>query len=120
MEQALFKAGIPACISKTGSVFESKEAISMTDLLSAVLEPERSNYIKAALSSDLFKLSGNEIFELNTDEEAWFQWQNQFREWKNIWNEYGFIRMIQSIFHSPKTISSKKGKIEKKVEFFHL
>ena len=67
INSALSAAGIPSFISKTGSVFDSNEAIEISDLLAAVLEPENSGFISAALCGGLFGLSGMDIFLLNTD-----------------------------------------------------
>ncbi len=67
MNNALSAAGIPSYISKTGSVFDSKEAIEISDLLAAVLEPENTGFINAALCGGLFGLSGMDIFLLDPD-----------------------------------------------------
>ncbi len=64
---ALSSAGIPSYISKTGSVFDSNEAIEMADLLAAVLEPEKSDFMSAALCSGIFGLSYMDICLLNYD-----------------------------------------------------
>ncbi len=109
MNNALSCAGIPSYISKTGSVFDSKEADEIADLLAAVLDPDNSGFMGAALCSDLFAVSDMDIFLMNSDDSLYHQWHLMFRNWKSLWENNGIIRMLQDIFHSEYAMYGREG-----------
>ncbi|MCK5097729.1 MAG: UvrD-helicase domain-containing protein, partial [Desulfobacteraceae bacterium] len=96
---------IPSHIYSNDSVLDSKEAQAITDLLWAVLEPENLNFVKAALLTDVFEFTGNDIDDLDSIEGAFSDWQEKFKSYQILWAKHGFIRMIQQIFYSPEAFS---------------
>ncbi|MFH1156533.1 MAG: exodeoxyribonuclease V subunit beta [Pseudomonadota bacterium] len=120
MEEALSRQGIPAFVSKTGSVFDAPEALALTDVLTAVLQPGNSGFVKGALCSDMFRLSG--ILVAGLDEDGLQAWTNRFREWKGLWEKHGFMRMIQDLLHSPEVLSPAGSDLSERglTNVFHL
>jgi len=108
INNALNVHNIPAHIYSTGSVLDSRQAMGMTDILNAVLTPGNHSFIKAALVTEVFEFTGNEINELNSDKEAFSLWQARFRHYHDLWVNHGFIRMIQEIFYSNEAFSKEK------------
>ena len=72
-------------MSKTGSVFDSVQAIELNDIICAVYEPDNTSLIKAALCTSVFNFTAQEIEELDLDEAIYFQWHNFFSDSKKKW-----------------------------------
>lgn len=52
--KALSRAGIPAVMCATGSVLESEEAVSLRDLLEAILNPRSTSVVRRAAACEYF------------------------------------------------------------------
>ncbi len=100
VHQALADVNIPSYLSKTGSVFDSREAVELYDILAAVYEPDHVGRLKAALVSSVFGFSGKMLAELDLDEKQLWRHQDQFRRFKDLWEQKGFVSMIMALFHS--------------------
>ncbi len=96
---ALAQKNIAAFISKTGSVFDSPQAVALNDILWAVFRPDRISFMKAALATSVFGFSMAQLWTLSP--EVLEQWQERFQEYKQIWEKKGFIAMIMALLHSP-------------------
>ncbi|MCK5312520.1 MAG: UvrD-helicase domain-containing protein, partial [Desulfobacteraceae bacterium] len=122
ISKALKLHKIPSHIYNNDSVFESKEAAAMTDLLCAVLEPENDGFVKAALLTGIFEYTGNDIDDLNSVEGIFSVWQERFKNYQTLWIKYGFIRMIQEIFYSQDAFSKDHTFISERTltNFNHL
>ncbi len=107
INRALELYNIPSHIHSNDSVFESREAGDITVLLHAVLEPDNTGYVRAALLTGIFDFSGNDLDDLDQEEGAFAAWQQRFLSYHNIWQDHGFIRLIQHIFHSDKAFSKE-------------
>lgn len=119
---ALSACNIPSYLSKTGSVFESRQAIDLHDILWAVMNPDHKGSIKAALCTSVFKFSLDRILELDTDEALFFTWQDRFRDYKEIWKVKGFVSMIMTVFHSDDAFLKTNLQINERelTNFYHL
>ena len=91
MQIALRQLSIPSVLTSGESVFQSQEAIDLLRVLQAVSEPSKNELIKIALATDIFGLSGNDIWDLNENEIAWGDWTANFKRWNNLWQSRGFI-----------------------------
>ena len=105
---------IDSHIYSSDSLFNSKEAIEMTDLLWAVLEPEDAGLIKAALLTNIFEFNGNDIDDFKKNNKAFAVWQERFKEYRALWQNHGFIRLIQAIFYSEQAFSKDKTSLTKR------
>ncbi|MCP3951021.1 MAG: UvrD-helicase domain-containing protein, partial [Desulfobacterales bacterium] len=85
ISKALKSYQIPSHIYSNDSVFDSKDAVEMTDILYAVSEPENDGYIKAALLTDVFEFTGNGIDDLGREEGAFSIWQEKFKNFQSLW-----------------------------------
>ncbi|MCP4023477.1 MAG: UvrD-helicase domain-containing protein, partial [Desulfobacteraceae bacterium] len=122
VQQALTLVGVPSFLSKTGSVFETKEAMDMLDLLCAVQEPGNMGLLKAALCTGIFNYSGNMIADIEKDEQQIMFWLERFYEFKETWDNKGFISMIQSVFHWDSAFLNPDNPLSERVltNFYHL
>jgi exodeoxyribonuclease V beta subunit len=108
---ALAELKIPSYLSKTGSVFDSQEAIELYDILAAVYEPDHTGLLKAALCSCVFGFSGQMLADLDRDEQQLWKRQDQFRGFKDTWEQRGFVSMIMGLFHSDDAVLRPFSKV---------
>ena len=122
IHQALTDLNIPSYLLKTGSVFDSREAIELHDILLAVYEPDHFGLLKAALSSSVFGFSLGMLADLDQDEETLWRWQDQFREYKDTWEQKGFVSMIMDLFHCDQGVVRVSSELSERVltNFYHL
>ena len=122
VHQALADVNIPSYLSKTGSVFDSREAIELYDILSAVYEPDHPGRLKAALASSVFGFSGVMLADLDLDEKQLWEQQDKFRGFKDIWEQKGFVSMIMALFHSDDGVLRASSGLRERglTNFYHL
>jgi exodeoxyribonuclease V beta subunit len=120
--QALSAVNIPSYLSKTGSVFDSREAIELYDILTAVHEPDHIGRLKAALSSCVFGFTGEMLADLERDESQLWKQQDQFRGFREIWEQKGFVSMIMALFHSDDGVLRTSSELSERglTNFYHL
>lgn len=122
IQQALSNLDIPCYLSKTGSVFESSQAIDLHDILWAVYNPDHKGFIKAALCTSVFHFTSDMISELDDQEELFFKWQDQFRRYKQIWDTKGFVSMAMELLHCPEAFLKTNSTLDERelTNFYHL
>ncbi len=98
MQDALREREIPSVLVSVASVFDTKEAGDLAHLLRAVAEPGRPDKLRTAMGTDLLGLTGNRICELQKDEDGWERWVQQFRAWRDRWEQAGPIQMLREVF----------------------
>ncbi len=122
VQKALSFKGIPSYLSKTGSVFDSKEALDLYDILWAVYQPENKGSLFAALCTSVFNFSSQSITDLNQEEDQFFEWQDRFRQYRILWETRGFVTMIMALFHSEAAFLKKETGLNERglTNFYHL
>ncbi|MFH0845747.1 MAG: exodeoxyribonuclease V subunit beta [Pseudomonadota bacterium] len=97
VQEALSALYIPSVLHSTLNLFDSDEAMEMGRLLAAIVEPSNEKIIKAALTTDILGLKGEEIDPLMEVPSRWERWLVAFREYHRLWRQRGFIRMFRSL-----------------------
>ncbi|MDA3789288.1 MAG: exodeoxyribonuclease V subunit beta [Desulfobacula sp.] len=122
VQKALSDLNIPSYLSKTGSVFDSSQAIDLHDILWAVNNPDNKGYINAALCTSVFGFSSDKIVSLDKKEDLFFKWQDRFREYKQIWETKGFVSMAMALFHSDEAFLKGNLSLDERgmTNFYHL
>ncbi|HRD65519.1 MAG TPA: exodeoxyribonuclease V subunit beta [Candidatus Competibacter sp.] len=92
----LLRLGVPSVQHADDSVFVSDEALQLEWLLAAVAEPGDEGRVRTALASDLFGLSGEELYRLREDEQAWARWLERLQDDRELWREHGFMRFFRA------------------------
>ena len=100
VQEQLIRAGIHSVLHSTGNLFESDEALQMERVLAAVAEPNQERLLKAALATDLMGVSGEALDRLTEGEAGWEIWLSRFREYYDLWERGGFIRMFRDFMLS--------------------
>ncbi len=104
VEKELSALGIPSVRYQTGDIFDAKEAGSLSQLLPAVASPSDEARIKGALSTEIMGLSGTEIDGLTRNESDWEAWIVRFREYHELWNRKGFMRMFNALLEKENVL----------------
>ena len=105
MQRALAERSVPSVLYSTESLFDSHEAMEMERFLAAVAEPGEEALLKAALSTDMVGVSGEELERLTLDEGRWEQWLVKFRHYHELWQKGGFIRMFRTFLEEEKVLT---------------
>lgn len=97
VQEALQRARVPAVLYGSESLFATLEAQDLAYLLAAILEPSDERRIRAALSTALLGMNGEQIYQLRHDEQTWDAWLQTFHAYHERWRQQGFIRMFRSV-----------------------
>jgi len=105
MQRALAERAVPSVLYSTENLFDSHEAMEMERFLAAVAEPGEEALVKAALSTDMVGVSGEELERLMLDEGRWEQWLVKFRHYHDLWQGGNFIRMFRAFLEEEKVLT---------------
>ena len=78
-----------------GNLFDTDEALEMSRVLSAIGSPNHEPLLKVALATDILGKRGEDLEKLGRDEAEWEDWVVKFREYNELWEKRGFIRMFR-------------------------
>lgn len=93
----LEQEGIAVVLRSGQSVWASPEAQSLIIALDAIAHCGRPQRLRAALLSELFDVSINELEALFEDDQRWELWSERFRSWRSLWQERGFMTMWRDL-----------------------
>jgi len=96
MQQVLTNLQIPSVLYSRDNLFTSDEVIEIELVLQAIADPSNENLIKAALTTDMLGVSGNQLYQLMNDDRAWQQYLSRFQDYNYQWQNVGFIQMYHS------------------------
>ena len=69
--------------------------MEMSRVLEGMANPNRERAIRTALATDMMGVDGEKIEALQRDEGGWEEWLSRFREYYELWEKQGFIRMFR-------------------------
>ncbi|MBU2631481.1 MAG: exodeoxyribonuclease V subunit beta, partial [Proteobacteria bacterium] len=122
VQKALSDAKILSYLSKSGTVFDSRQAIDLHDILWAVIHPDNKGFVNAALCTSVFGYSSEKIAALDQNETQFFKWQDRFRAYREIWETKGFVCMVMALFHSDEAFLKTNFGLDERglTNFYHL
>ena len=97
IQEALNCLGIPSVQHGSATIFETREALDILRILRAAAEPARSSLIREALLSAVIGLSANEVFALESDDDAWEVWLMRFRALHDAARTAGVIALASRL-----------------------
>lgn len=99
LQEALRKRNIPSVLYSSESLFASREAADLLQVMTAVAEPNQEEKIRAALVTELIGKSGNELARLIEDTTAWGEVLDEFRLYHELWlrPRQGFMIMAAAL-----------------------
>ena len=95
MQKALLRIGVPTVLFNSGNIFESQEAMEMERILAGIITHGNIKAIKAAMTTDLFGISGDVLADLMNGQKDWEDWLIKFATYHEYWQNNGFISMFR-------------------------
>ncbi|MBS1223222.1 MAG: exodeoxyribonuclease subunit beta [Proteobacteria bacterium] len=117
IREQLLRLRVPSVQHVDDSVFASAEAGQLEGVLAAVLEPGDEGQVRAALAGDLFGLSGEALYQLRDDEQAWARWLEIFQSYRQQWRDEGFIHFFRAWLNEQAVAVHKSKGLEYPVVF---
>jgi exodeoxyribonuclease V beta subunit len=99
IRDALFNLDVPAVIHSTDSIFNSFEASEIRQLLSGIVHANNDKNVRAALSTLMMGVCGEELDLFAKDDDKWESWLIRFKEYHDMWSTAGFIRMFNFLIN---------------------
>uniref|UniRef100_Q3ASJ0 RecBCD enzyme subunit RecB n=1 Tax=Chlorobium chlorochromatii (strain CaD3) TaxID=340177 RepID=Q3ASJ0_CHLCH len=97
MVAALQRRGIAGVVRSDKSVFATREAEELRQLLIALADPAHEVKVRSALITDILGRSGDDCAELLADEVAWLQVLRRFRHYHHVWQHRGVMVMSREL-----------------------
>ena len=105
MEKALAAKGVPSVLFSMDNLFDAREAEDVERFLAAVVDPNHEPRLKAALSSPMLGMGGEDLERLMLDQAVWETWLLKFRGYHDLWQARGFIRMFRVFLREERVLS---------------
>ena len=105
MQKALAALTIPSVLYTTENLFDSHEALEMERVMAGIREPNNESFLKAALTTDMIGVKGEELDDLLKDEAGWEEWLVKFRYYHDLWSNHGFIQMFRHLIVQEKILT---------------
>jgi exodeoxyribonuclease V beta subunit len=95
IQDQLTRLRIHSVLHTTGNLFDTEDALDMERVLAGIAEPGQEQLVRVALATHLLGVAGEELDLLMSDEAAWESWLSRFREYCDLWERGGFIRVFR-------------------------
>jgi len=102
VKERLSARGLPSVLYSTGNIFDSHEAMQIEKILLGISEPDNPGYLKAALAMSMMGAGGVDLLCDRLDIQQWEHRLASFREYYQMWQRSGFIRMFQMVLSREK------------------
>ncbi|MBW2201010.1 MAG: exodeoxyribonuclease V subunit beta [Deltaproteobacteria bacterium] len=86
---------IPCVLYSSESIFDSPEAMEMETILLSITEPSNERRLRAALVTDIMGVPGDDLNFLENEPAWWEPRLTRFKEYFEVWQRHGFIRMFR-------------------------
>ncbi len=108
-QELLAMAGIPAVMSSRKTVFATKECRDLLLVSMAVASPSDVRLLRTALSCRWFGMDGRTLYGQVEDEKSMEAWMDRFHDYHRLWQEKGFLGMMNSLFVRESVFQSFSG-----------
>ena len=108
-QQALAHASIPSVVSSRKSVFETGECADLLQVIAAVATPADISLLRTAMSCKWFGMDGRSLYEQTRDEQGMNAWMERFHGYRQLWQEKGFLVMINALFEQESVFETLCG-----------
>ncbi len=97
IKDTLTARNVPSVLYTAANIFDSREAIEIELILSAIAHPADSSRIKAALATDILGARAGDLISADLDSHWWELRLTRFREYLEIWQQNSFMRMFRLV-----------------------
>ncbi len=98
IKQALAKLNVASVFLVRKSVFATQMAYDLYLLLQALAHPGDERKLKAALTSELFAFTAEQLDALFANELQWQRLTEQVFQWHRDWRRYGLMLVLEQVF----------------------
>ena len=102
MREALEEIGVPALFCHEYDIFETQQVHELLLVLQALCQPSHLSLVKAALGTQLWGYSAEEIYELTQDTSAHVSLLQRCRQYQLSWQTQGFMVMFEEWMRNEK------------------
>jgi len=102
MQHVLSELKVPSVLYTTDNLFDSREAYELLRILEGIAEPQNEKLIKAALTTDILGIQGEELEKLFAHEAEWIACLNKFIEYQARWRMHNFFSMFRYLLFQEK------------------
>jgi len=102
MQHVLSELKVPSVLYTTGNLFDSREAYELLRIVEGIAEPHNEKLIKAAVTTDILGIRGEELENLLAHEAAWTACLNKFIEYHARWRMHNFFSMFRYLLFQEK------------------
>lgn len=113
IKNALSAVNVASVFLSRKSVFDTQIAVDLFRLLKALNQPTDERLLKAALMSELFTFTAQQLDDLFNDESNWQEVLEQHFYWHQTWQKHGLIRAINQVLQH---FDVEQGLIEHQVD----
>jgi len=86
---------IPSVLYTSANIFDSREAMEISQILSGIAHPSDSAGLKAALATEIMGIQAGELVSADFESRWWESRLIRFGEYLQTWELNGFIRMFR-------------------------
>lgn len=104
MKNALAKRGIAAAMIQRDSVFASEQAIDISQLLAALINPGDNRLVFGVLSTALFGWNSQQIYELQENNDKLVTLLEQMQAYREHWQQQGILSMFFQLIDEQQTL----------------
>ena len=94
VQAALREAGVPSVVSKGGDVLASRETTEVEQVLTALAHTGDATSVRAALATELWGRSAEQISEIDADPGAWSGLVRRLDALGRLWRRHGVLRAL--------------------------
>jgi len=95
IKDILTARNVPSVLYTAANIFDSREAMEIELILSAIAHPADSSRIKAALATDILGARAMDLISGDLDSRWWESRLIRFREYLEIWQQHSFMGMFR-------------------------
>jgi exodeoxyribonuclease V beta subunit len=99
MQEELRRADVASVVLSMSSVFASREATELLQLLAAIAQPTQEKLVRGALLTDLLGATAAGLHAMAADEAGWDAWLQRFHGWHEAWTRRGFIGAFRRVMN---------------------
>jgi exodeoxyribonuclease V beta subunit len=93
---------VPSVLYTSANIFDCREAVDIQRILAAIANPTNTFQIKAALATEIMGVGADELISGEFESRWWESRLDRFREYFDIWEQSGFIRMFRHLLVQEK------------------
>jgi exodeoxyribonuclease V beta subunit len=105
-QRELRAAGVPCIVAGLDDILKSRELHELECVLRAVLVLADDRVVRAALATEMWGRTANEIHDLSLPdhESEWQAVAEQLAYWRDLWVRFGFMRAAQSLLGALRVV----------------